>query len=837
MEPESTPLRGEKQVHFSSCWLANAGLPFIVFSVTNRNKILFGSGLFFLIALVMIWRFFLPHNEVIAQITPEPPASPTAATSPSIPSTEPSANLLLTPAQTQEFLKKNLQYSPWPPKNDSSTNPEEESKKKSSRPDNPSTSVYSRRPRLPAFWRLCYVSLIGATAPSSAKTDSGFNPDPGAMLKPVPPPFFSPVPGEPPPYGTETLPPDLRLPRENINNPHKTPSDFDVPDYQKKDGGPLPSFTKAFPDRWQVRAPQWEHYTDPTTETAYQNGDPGIWLPYEQSLLKGDLPILGQDVFFKMTAANEESLTARNIPTPSGVSAANPGSYEFYGQGDSILSQNNTLLTFDLFEGETSFRPPDWAIRIQPVINENIMKVSENGVLNPNPLGDKASEGNNSSQFSPLTPGQASGILQKILAPDPAEGNTSQFLVRSRNYVALQQASFEYHIADISNNYDFVSFQGGLQPFNSDFRGFIFNDTNLGYRFFGNGDDNRYQYNVAVFDEREKDTNSQLNTFDSRDQRIVVVNLFKQDFLQFLDDENLRTGYTIEGSFHFNDDEGSGSTIYDHNGNIVRPEPLGGPVTPHDVRAYYFGIAGDGHIGRWNLSHTFYEAVGHDDMNGLAGQPVNINAQQASIELSYDQDWIRYKASFFYSSGDKNPTNKTATGFDSIVDNPNFIGGPFSYYVHNGFNLGGTAINLKQEDSLIPNLRTSKTEGQSNFVNPGVLIYGLGTDIDVTPKLKLAFNANIISFQYAQPIEIALQTNDIHKLFGYDLSVGCFYRPLLTNNIVFSAGFGAFVPGQGYRDIYDTNRQPISGYDDGGYNANSSPPFLYSAVAGLTVVY
>ena len=60
-------------------------------------------------------------------------------------------------------------------------------------------------------------------------------------------------------------------------------------------------------------------------------------------------------------------------------------------------------------------------------------------------------------------------------------------------------------------------------------------------------------------------------------------------------------------------------------------------------------------------------------------------------------------------------------GFDSILDNPFFIGGPFSWYVHQGFNLAGTAVNLKQRDSLIPNLRTSKTEGQSNFVNPGRL--------------------------------------------------------------------------------------------------------------------
>jgi hypothetical protein len=258
---------------------------------------------------------------------------------------------------------------------------------------------------------------------------------------------------------------------------------------------------------------------------------------------------------------------------------------------------------------------------------------------------------------------------------------------------------------------------------------------------------------------------------------------------------------------------------------------------PHDVNAYYFGINGDGHIGRVNLTDSFYEALGHDNMNGLAGRPVSINAQEGAVELSYDLDWIRLKASGFYASGDSDPTSGAATGFDSIVDNPNFIGGPFSYYVHNGFNLGGTAVDLKQADSLLPDLRTSKTEGQSNFVNPGVLIYGVGTDIDVTPKLKFACNANVVSFMDTEPLEIALQTSGIHRLFGYDMSAGFFYRPLLTNNIVFSAGFGAFVPGQGYRDIYNTNEQPVPGYDDGGYSVNSSPSFLYSVNVGLTLVY
>jgi len=756
--------------------------------------------------------------------SPDSPVTTTAAQNSSSPAATP-----LTPAQMQEFLNKNLHYSPWPPKPDTSADSSDESKKKSSSPPNSSSSP--TRIVLKPLWAFCYAAMIGSVEATNAGPVSDFNPDPGAMLKPVPPPLFPPLPGEPAPYGEESLPPDLRLPRQNVNTPSKVPSHFDVPNYQQNDGDvqhDLPAFTRAFPDRWQIHAPQWDRYTDPTTETAYQNGSPGIWLPYEQSVLKGDLPVFNQKVFFKITAANEESVDGRNIPTPSGISAANAGTSEFFGRGDSALSQNNTLLTFDLFQGETSFRPPDWAIRIQPIANWNYTQASENDVLNADPTPGVKNTG---GLLNPLTPLQAQQDENSLLA----QSNT-RFVTRTRSSLALQQASFEYHLADISSNYDFISFQGGLQPFSSDFRGFIFNDTNLGYRFFGNADANRYQYNVAYFDEREKETNSQLNTFDSRDQQVFIANLYKQDFLEFLDDPDLRTGYTVEASFLANDDNGGG-TVYDRNGFIVRPEPFGGPVTPHNVNAYYFGLAGDGHIGRWNLSHTFYQAVGRDSLNGLAGQPVMINAQQAALEVSYDQDWIRYKASFFFSSGDRNPTSGTATGFDSIVDNPSFIGGPFSYYVRNGFNLGGTAVDLKQDDSLIPNLRTSKTEGQSNFVNPGVMIFGLGSDIDVTPKLKFAFNANMISFEYTQPIEVALQTSGIHKFFGYDLSMGFFYRPLLTNNIVLSAGFGAFVPGQGYRDIYDDNRKPVPGYDAGGYNSDSSPAFLYNAVAGLTFVY
>jgi hypothetical protein len=93
------------------------------------------------------------------------------------------------------------------------------------------------------------------------------------------------------------------------------------------------------------------------------------------------------------------------------------------------------------------------------------------------------------------------------------------------------------------------------------------------------------------------------------------------------------------------------------------------------------------------------------------------------MELSLDHDWLRYRTSFFYSSGDRNPKGNTATGFDSIADNPNFAGGTFSYWDRVSLVGSGAGINITDGNSLIPDLRTSKADGQANFVNPGLFLY------------------------------------------------------------------------------------------------------------------
>jgi hypothetical protein len=711
-------------------------------------------------------------------------------------------------------------------------------------------------PRLIPPWR-----MDRATNQSRVLPPALFNPDPGAAFRPqptageqpffntdyAPPPAYNGEAMDPamelprtnlirnriqrgadssaPPYGSDPLPPGLKLPRKDARYNEVIPYKYENPDYPLgREGLGFPRNSEPMPDRWRIGFAPWRRYTS-DTETPYEYPGTYLWHPYRQSLLKGDSPIIGQDIFLDLTASSETEFEARRIPTASGVSASRPGSAEFYGQSEQISVNNNFSFSVDLFRGETVFQPVHWAVHIEPVYNVNYVSAHETGVVSPDPRG----VGPNPNNPPPpnngvINPGDVGNLLNGQVTTGPSSLYGQSHTTRTRDFLSLQQAFAEVHLGDLSENYDFVATRVGNQVFNQDFRGFLFNDVNLGWRVFGNIDNNRYQYNVAVFDMREKDTDSDLNMFDGRDQRVVLANLYRQDFLWH--------GYTAQLSFLANLDEGR--THYDRNGEIARPAPIG-TVKEHDVRAYYLGWAGDGHIGRFNITHQFYQAFGRDDFNGLAGRPVNINAQMAALELSYDRDWIRYKASVFYASGDKHTESGTATGFDTVLDNPNFTGGPFSYWVRQGFNLGGTSVGLKQRNSLVPDLRTSKTEGQANFVNPGAFIVGVGTEMDVTPKLRTFLNANYIRFMETDPLKTALLTDKIDREVGWDLSLGLQYRPLLTDNVIISAGFGALIPGRGFRDIYQTTTMPVPGFTSG--QTGHVDSFLYSGILAVTLTY
>jgi hypothetical protein len=507
-------------------------------------------------------------------------------------------------------------------------------------------------------------------------------------------------------------------------------------------------------DRWSIEMPEWNRYGK-RGESPYVTHH--WWDPFDRNVLKGDVPVIGDRIFLALTATSDTFLDARRLPSPSGVSTARPGSSDFFGRGEQAFLTQDFRFSFDLFHGDTAFRPVDWRIRVTPEFNINYLKTRELGLVNI----------------------------------DVRRGDA-----RTDLHVGLQEAFFEYKLHDLSSNYDFISARAGIQSFSSDFRGFVFVDEQPGARIFGNLRSNSIQYNLAYFYMLEKNTNSGLNTFSPRHQQVVVANAYLQDFFF--------PGYTAQFSFHFNRDDAS--IHFDDNGFLVRPAPIGnvvsGGVRPHNIRASYLGWTGNGRIHRLNISHAFYQVLGRDDFNPIAGRAVTINAQMVALEFSVDKDWVRYRGSFLWASGDANPRDGRAGGFDSIVDDPAFAGGIFSLWNREGIRLTGTGVQLTSPDSLLPSLRSSKEEGQSNFVNPGLFLYNLGADFEVTPKLRSFANVNILRFDRTEPLELLLFQSPIHHFIGVDYGIGFQYRPPLTENITLTTGASALTPGSGFRDIY-----------------------------------
>jgi len=186
----------------------------------------------------------------------------------------------------------------------------------------------------------------------------------------------------------------------------------------------------------------------------------------------------------------------------------------------------------------------------------------------------------------------------------------------------------------------------------------------------------------------------------------------------------------------------------------------------------------------------------------IAGRPVRVKSNMAAVEASVDHDYLRFKSSFFFAQGDSNPTDNKATGFDAIFDDPNFVGGQFSFWNRNGIRLSQTGVGLVQPNSVLPSLRSSKIQGQANFVNPGILIYNAGVDAELTQRLKAVFNVNYLRFHRTESLEYLLFQNHIRHDIGWDYSLGVAYRLVLITNVTMTFGAATLKTGRGFRDIY-----------------------------------
>ena len=513
------------------------------------------------------------------------------------------------------------------------------------------------------------------------------------------------------------------------------------------------------------------------------------WDPYNQNTYKGDrpinpdkvpwLPITGDDWFFIVNAVSDTVFEPRTFPIPVGVQTTErPDSIDVFGKDASYVLSQTFIVGAALLKGSTAYKPPDVEYRVTLAGNINYVDVPE----------------------------------RRVLFVEPSKPSH-----RFDHFVGVQEAFFDYHFRNVSDRYDFDSVRIGIQPFQADFRGFLFNDNQLGIRFFGTRDNNRFQYNFGGFWRLEKDTNSGLNAVlqTPRDDYVFYVNAYRQDFLI--------PALTSQLTFVWNANREAQDVQIDDNGFPVRPALLGS-LRGRDYDVFYLGYNADGRIGRINLTGSAYYAFGEDRNSFFTDERADISAYFAALEASYDRDWMRFRLSAAYASGDSDPYDDVETGYDAIFENPVFAGADTSYWIRQTipFAGGGRAISVNGRNGILNSLRSSKEQGQSNFNNPGLVLVGAGADFDITPEFRLSANANHLWFENTATLQALRNEGSIPKAIGWDLSAAAIWRPKATQNIVFRLSGAALVSGSGFEDLF---------------TALDNPGTYYSVLANVVLTY
>lgn len=486
--------------------------------------------------------------------------------------------------------------------------------------------------------------------------------------------------------------------------------------------------------------------------------------PYNQNLLKGDLPVY-RDWFVNLGVVSDSLLEARRLPTPVGPQTTDrPNAVDVFGRAKQTTLVETLIVSLAAIKGNTTFKPPDYEFRLVPVFNVNRSQVDE----------------------------------VRALRIDPREGRT-----RNDNHVTLQEAFADVHLRNVSSRYDFDSLRVGIQPFISDFRGFLFNDLPLGVRVFGTRDNNQWQYNLGIFRRLEKDTNSGLNDIRARPRRddVFVANAYRQDWPML--------GFTSQATAVLNVNREDNRQFYDSNGFLVRPA-VQGDGRGHNYTVGYLGYSGDGHIGSLNLTTSLYLALGRDDRHPISQRPQRIRAGFAAAEVSKDFSWVRVRLNALLASADRDPFDDVATGFDAILENPQFAGADTSFWIRQAVPLvGGGGVALSGRNGVLPSLRSSKDQGQSNFVNPGLVLLGGGADVDVSPEVRLITNLSYLQFVNTAVLGVLRNQAPPSKEIGIDISAGVQWRPFMSQNVVVSASAAALLPGKGLKQLYDEGQRGV----------------------------
>ena len=219
---------------------------------------------------------------------------------------------------------------------------------------------------------------------------------------------------------------------------------------------------------------------------------------------------------------------------------------------------------------------------------------------------------------------------------------------------------------------------------------------------------NRDQFNLVYFDQSEKDTNSGLNTFDDRHQNIAHRQL-------------------LPPGLHLARLHGPGQLPLQPRpadaSSSTRTTSWSGPTRsasfqPHELDVVYLGWAGDGHINRYqhhprvllgarprHAQPARQPAAGHQRPDGRRRAVLRPRLGPLPHLVLLRLGRRRHR------------TTATPTGFDTILDNPNFAGGEFSYWQRQQIRLFG--VNLVQREQPGARPAVEQDPGAEQLRQPG----------------------------------------------------------------------------------------------------------------------
>lgn len=341
--------------------------------------------------------------------------------------------------------------------------------------------------------------------------------------------------------------------------------------------------------------------------------------------------------------------------------------------------------------------------------------------------------------------------------------------------IALEEAWVDIALTKNTN------IRAGIQEYNVDLIGTIYNDNDVGLRLHGTFAED-IQWSIYAAQRFENNLVSDMNVLgDIRDQHILIGNL------QFNIGDTL-----VKPTLVYNHDR-EGDHKYGRSGYDEK------------IDAVYVGSTSYGPMGPFQVLLGMYGAFGIQDKVVLLGsvplEDQDIMAYMGYADIAYPllSGKLTPHLGILYISGDDDITDDDAEGFDSISDKVD-VWGSKGIIIDDRISLPG-GVTVVRNNSPYASLRDN--DDSSNFVNPGVFVTNIGLTFNPLKTLSIDTNASYFWFLEMEVLE-ALFDDELDDEIGLEWNMLANYT--INKNFTVFAACALFYPEKEVEKIFGDDR-------------------------------